>query len=172
AADEGQLGRHLGGGGGLGGGVEAAAAEIGGAQAGDAGLRRAAGNVRGHVRGAQDAIAAEVVGVGVAGAFARKHAHADAQGNALGGTLDQSLFERNGRGGLVLEVQVGVVAAAGKRSGEVVLEVGRRDAIAGGEEFLGGAERRHGSISILAKGLGRVALLSSPPWLPSPRPRR
>ena len=53
----------------------------------------------------------EVVAVGVAGALPGDDANADAQGDALGGALDDRFVDADGAGGEVFEVQVGVIAA-------------------------------------------------------------
>ena len=75
----------------------------------------ALGDARRHARGLADLFGAEIVAVGIAGAFSRENTHAHAQFHALGGALDDALVHADGTGREVLEIEVGVVAAGGKR---------------------------------------------------------
>ena len=70
---------------------------------------------RGHVSGIEDLFGAEIVAVGVAGAFAGDDANADAQRDALGGAFDDAFIDADGSGGEVFEVEVGILAAGGER---------------------------------------------------------
>ncbi len=74
-------------------------------------FRRAARDAGRHARGFADFFGAQVVAVGVAGALARDHAHADAERDALDGALDDGFVDAELAGGEVFEVQVGVIAA-------------------------------------------------------------
>ena len=58
---------------------------------------------------------AEVVAIGVAGAFAGDDADSGAHADAFGGAFDDLLVDAEGAGGEVFEVDVGVVAADGGR---------------------------------------------------------
>ena len=91
------------------------------AHGGDA--RRAAGNARRNLRRLQDLFRRQVVGVGVTGLLARHHAHAAAHGDAFGGGLHQRLVHQQRRRGGVLEVEVRVLAALGKRRPQILREI-------------------------------------------------
>ena len=82
----------------------------------------------GHARGFANLFGAEIVAVGVAGALARDHAHADAQGNALGRALDDGFIDAELAGGEVFEVEVGVLAAGAQGFREVRLQIVLGDA--------------------------------------------
>ena len=99
-------------------------------------LRRTAGDHRRRARRMQNALRSQVVGVGIAGALARKHAHAAAHRNALRRRLHHALVERNRSRGLIFEVKVGEIAARGKRSSQVPLHVCLRQAVALKEKLL------------------------------------
>ncbi len=58
---------------------------------------------------------AEIVAIGVAGALARDHPHAHAQGNSLYRALDDRFVDAEAAGCQVFEVQIGVVPARRKR---------------------------------------------------------
>src|SRR5262249_30202740 len=91
-----------------------------------------AGAVRDEGRGArgfQDVLAIEVVGVGVAGFLAGNDSDADAEVYAFCGALDDLLFEDDGVVDAVLEVEIGVITAAGERFAKVGLEVARGDVV-------------------------------------------
>ncbi len=98
-------------------------------QSDDGLLGRAAGDEGRGPGGVQDALRREIVGVGIAGAFARQHAHAAADGNALGRRLHHALVEGNRGRGLIFEVEVGVVATGGKRRRQIALNVGLRHSV-------------------------------------------
>ena len=102
-------------------------------------LRRAGRDQRGDLRGMADFFRAEIVAVGVAGAFARDDAHADAERNALRGALDDRFIDADGTGGEVFEIEVGIVAAAPQRFGEVGFQIPPRDAEFSGEKGIGKA---------------------------------
>ena len=79
----------------------------------EAGFDDAGGAFRdegGGVGGFADFGGAEVVAVGVAGAFAGDDADSGAHADAFGGAFDDLLVDAEGAGGEVFEVDVGVVA--------------------------------------------------------------
>ena len=70
----------------------------------------------------EQALGAEVVGVGVAGALAGEDADAAAGAGALRGGFDDLLVDAERGGGDRLEVKVGVVAAGGEGLAEAALQ--------------------------------------------------
>ena len=70
----------------------------------------------------EQAVRAEVVGVGVAGALAAEDANAAAGADALAGRLDDLLIDAQRGGGDRLEVEVGVVAAGRKSLAQAALQ--------------------------------------------------
>ena len=76
----------------------------------------------------EQALGAEIVGVGVAGALAGEDADAAAGAGALAGGFDDLLVDAERGGGDGLEVEVGVVAAGGEGLAEAALEQALGDA--------------------------------------------
>jgi len=99
-------------------------------------LRRAAGDHGSGSCGVKDALRGKIVRVSVAGALAGEDADAATDGDALGSGLHHALVERDRGGSLVFEVEVGEVAAGGKRGGKVALDVGLRQTVALEEELI------------------------------------
>jgi hypothetical protein len=107
-----------------GGEVEIEAAEGDGVEVGGGGfgesldglLGGAGGDEGGGAGGVEQALGAEIVSVGVAGALAGEDADAAAGAGALAGGFDDLLVDAEGGGGDGLEVEVGVVAAGGEAS--------------------------------------------------------
>ena len=81
------------------------------------------GDAGGHARGLADLLRGQIVAIGVAGALARDHAHADAQRHALRGALHDGFVDADGAGEQVFEIQIGVIAALRKRFGQVAFQV-------------------------------------------------
>ena len=102
-------------------------------------LGRAGRDQRRDLRRVPDLLRTQIVAVGVAGAFARDDAHADAERNALRRALDDRFVDADGAGGEVFEVEVGIVAAAPQRFGEIVFQIPPRDAELSGEKRIGKA---------------------------------
>jgi hypothetical protein len=91
-------------------------------------LGGAGGDEGGGAGGVEQALGAEVVGVGVAGALAGEDADAAAGADALAGGLDDLLVDAERGGGDGLEVEVGVVAAGGERLAQAALQQALGDA--------------------------------------------
>ena len=119
-----------------GGEVEIEAAERNGIEIGGGGFDeslhglfgRAGGDEGGGAGGVEQALGAEIVGVGVAGALAGEDADAAAGAGALAGGFDDLLVDAEGGGGDGLEVEVGVVAAGGEGFAQAALEQALGDA--------------------------------------------
>ena len=86
-------------------------------------LQFTAGDARRCPRGFQDFFRRQVVCVCVAGLLSRQHPHAAAHGNALQRRLYQRLIHLQGSGRGVLKIEVGVIAAVGKRFRKVAFKV-------------------------------------------------
>ena len=86
-----------------------------------------------HPRRLANPFRREIVAVCVPGAFTRNHPHPDAHGDALRGAFDHGFVDPDGAGEQVFEVQVRVVAALGKRVGQISFQVPSRDIEARGE---------------------------------------
>ena len=112
ALDEGELVGDLGVGGDAGDGVERGGADL--VEALHALGLGAVGDQRCGACGFQEAIGAEVVGVGVAGALAGENANAAADADALGGGLDDAFVHAEGGRGDSLEVKVGELSTGRK----------------------------------------------------------
>src|SRR5208282_2122479 len=85
--------------------------------------------VSGYSRYAQNLFRGEIVGVSVTRLRPCQHADAAAHRNPFGGGFDKRLVEEDRRRGGVLEVEVGVLPAFGKRRGEVALKVSLGQAV-------------------------------------------
>ena len=83
---------------------------------------RPGGDQRGGAGGVQQAVRVEVVGVGVAGAFAAEHADAAAGADSLAGGFDDLLVHAQRGGRHRLKVQVGIVAAGRERLAQAALQ--------------------------------------------------
>ena len=105
-------------------------------EADDGLLGRATGDERRGAGGMQNPLRRKIVGVGVTGAFTGEHANAAAGGNSLGSRLHHALVERNRGGGLIFEVEVGVIAASRKRRSQIALNVGLRQTVALEEKLI------------------------------------
>ena len=99
-------------------------------------LRRAAGDERRGARRAQNFFRRQVVGVGVAGTLAGDDSDSTACRNALRGRFHHGFIERDGGGGEIFEVQIGVVAARAQRRAQIALQVGFIEPILLKEKFL------------------------------------
>ena len=73
--------------------------------------------------GVQNLFGTQIVAIGVSGALAGDYADADAERNALRGALDDGFVHADVAGGQILEVQIGVVAAAGKRFIQIAFQI-------------------------------------------------
>ncbi len=107
ALDESEFGGDFGVGGGSGDGVERGC--FGMAEAAHQLFCGAAGDEGCGARGAEEAVGGEIVGVGVAGAFAGYDADAAAQADSLAGGFDEGLVDAKGGGGNRFKVKVSVV---------------------------------------------------------------
>ena len=134
ALDEVELGGDLGVGGDAGDGVERGCEDL--VEALHALGLGAVGDEGGGACGFEQAIGAEVVGVGVAGALAGEDANAAADADALGGGLDDAFVHAEGGGGDGLEVEIGELSAGGKRFAEAALEQALGEAEVGQEVTL------------------------------------
>ena len=76
----------------------------------------------------EQALGAEIVGVGVAGALAGEHANAAAGAGSLAGGFDDLLVDAQRGGGDRFEVEVGVVAAGGQSLAQAALQQALGDA--------------------------------------------
>ena len=101
------------------------------------------------------AVQREVVGVGVAGALARHHAHAEAAGHARGGGADDPFLEQERRGPMVLEVEVGEAARRARGRARAASPSRAREC------RRGRARDRRGTIATLAADAEQAALRSS-----------
>jgi hypothetical protein len=116
--------------------VEVESAQRNGVEVGDGrfdkalhGLFRGAGGDQGSsLRRVQQALGAQVVSVGVAGALAGEHADAAAGAGALGGGLDDLLVDAERGGGDGLEVKVGIVSAGGEGLAQAAFQQALSDA--------------------------------------------
>ena len=99
-------------------------------------LRRAAGDERRGARRAQNFFRRQVVGVGVAGTLAGDDPDSAACRNALRGRFHHGFIERDGGGGEIFEVQIGVIAARAQRRSQIALQVGFVEPILLKEKFL------------------------------------
>ena len=83
---------------------------------------RARGDERGGAGGMEQAVGAEIVGVGVAGALTAEDADAAAGAGALRGGFDDLLIDSEGGGGDRFEVKIGVVAAGRERFAQAAFQ--------------------------------------------------
>ena len=99
-------------------------------------LRRAAGDKRRGARRTQNFFRRQVVGVGIAGTLAGDDSDCAACRNALRGRFHHGFIERDGGGGEIFEVQIGVIAARAQRRAQIALQVGFIEPILLKEKFL------------------------------------
>ena len=100
-------------------------------------LARPGGDVGGHQGGLADLFRGKIVAVGVTGALAGDHPHADPHGNALSRAFHHGFVDADGTGQEILEVEIRVIAALRQRFREVPLEVVASEVEAGREDGIG-----------------------------------
>ena len=79
----------------------------------------------------------EIVRIGVTRLLAIQHPHAASHFDAFGGGLHQRFIHQDRRRCGVLEIEVGVLSAFGKRRSEIMLEVSLGQAVAFEKEAIG-----------------------------------
>src|SRR5205823_3635989 len=84
----------------------------------------------------EDLLRREVVGIGIPRLLARHDSHAATHVDPFGGGLNQRFVNHNRGGGGVLEVEVSVVAALGKRLRKVLFQIGLSQAVTLEEESI------------------------------------